>query len=346
MTIDMDASIFVAGHRGLVGSAIVRCLQGHGARNLLLKTHAELDLTDQHAVAGFFARHRPQVVFLAAARVGGILANDTYPADFIHINLAIQNNVLHQAYVHGARRLLFLGSSCIYPRLAPQPLREESLMTGPLEQTNSAYAVAKIAGIEMCRAYNRQYGTSFVPVMPTNLYGPGDSFSLESSHVLPALLRKCHLARMVMQGDMQAVERDEQVFGPLPADVRTHLGLDAAGTAPRIAVWGSGNALREFLHVDDLAAACVHLVFRTQETDLVNIGTGEDLTIRELAELVRSVVGVDAPLVFDAAKPDGTPRKVLDVSRMHSLGWRPSIELRQGIAQVYRWYLDRLESAA
>ncbi|UZP66890.1 GDP-L-fucose synthase [Desulfovibrio mangrovi] len=341
---DPETSIYVAGHRGLVGGAIVRCLQAGGARNLLLRTHAELDLTDQHAVEAFFAEYTPQVVFLAAARVGGILANSTYPADFIYNNLTIQNNVLHQAYKHGVRRLLFLGSSCIYPKMAPQPIREESLLTGPLEPTNSAYAVAKIAGIEMCRAYNRQYGTSFVPVMPTNLYGPGDSFSLETSHVLPALLRKCHLARMIAQGDMEAVTRDEAVFGPVPDDVRRSLGLEGAAGRPEIVVWGTGTARREFLHVDDLAKACVHLVFKTDETELLNIGTGEDITIRELALLVRDVVGVDVPLVFDTEKPDGTPRKVLDVSRIKALGWEPSIGLREGVAAVYRWYMERLKS--
>ncbi|MFV0350132.1 MAG: GDP-L-fucose synthase family protein [Halodesulfovibrio sp.] len=339
---DLDSPIYVAGHRGLVGSAIVRCLQAAGARNLLLRTHAELDLTDRIAVETFFAEHSPQVVFLAAAKVGGILANNTYPAEFIYNNLTIQNNVLHQAYRHGVRRLLFLGSSCIYPKMAPQPIREESLLTGPLEPTNSAYAVAKIAGIEMCRAYNRQYGTSFIPVMPTNLYGPGDSFSLETSHVLPALLRKCHLAKMVAHGDMEAVKRDEAVFGPVPADIRRSLGVEDASGRAEIVVWGTGTARREFLHVDDLAKACVHLVFSTDETELLNIGTGEDITIRELAVLVRDVVEVDVPLVFDGDKPDGTPRKVLDVSRIKALGWEPAIDLREGVAAVYRWYLERL----
>lgn len=341
-TFEPDSPIYVAGHRGLVGSAIVRRLQAMGAKNILLKTHEDLDLTDQRAVKLFFAENKPEIVFLAAAKVGGILANNSRPADFIYNNLLIQTNVLHQAYLCGTRRLLFLGSSCIYPKLATQPIREESLLTGPLESTNSAYAVAKIAGIEMCLAYNRQYRTSFVPVMPTNLYGPNDSFGLESSHVLPALVRKCHLAKMVELGNLDAVKRDEKRFGPIPESIKHHLGIADVKKYPEVVVWGTGTVRREFLHVDDLARACVHCVYETDSTQLLNIGVGKDLTIKELAELVREVVGTTAPLVFDAEKPDGTPRKVLDVSRITSLGWHPSIELRAGVAEVYAWYLDQL----
>lgn len=342
MSFEPNTPIYVAGHRGLVGSAIVRHLEALGADNLILKTHAELDLTDQSAVADFFTEYRPEVVFFAAAKVGGILANDIYPADFIYQNLAIQNHILHQSYLSNVRRLLFLGSSCIYPKHAPQPLREESLMTGPLEPTNSAYAVAKIAGIEMCRAYNRQYGTSFIPVMPTNLYGSGDSFDLKTSHVLPALLRKCHLAALAERGDIEGIRADEKRFGIIPKEVKAGMGLDGSSDVV-IPVWGSGRAMREFMHVDDLARACLYCVFNTSETELINIGVGEDITIRELAEIVRDVVKVKAPLIFDASKPDGTPRKVLDVSRIKSLGWSPTVDLREGISCVYEWYLGQLE---
>lgn len=300
--------IFVAGHRGLVGSAIVRRLRGEGFTNIVTRTRQEMDLEDQAAVYRFFDQERPKYVFFAAARVGGILANNTYPAEFIRDNLFVELNVIHGAYRAGVDKLLFLGSSCIYPKHAPQPIREEYLLTGLLEPTNEPYAIAKIAGIKLCEAYNRQYGTRFISAMPTNLYGPGDNFDLQSSHVLPALLRKFHDAR--------------------------------ESGAPEVVVWGSGTPRREFLHVDDLADACVFLMRRHEGSDIVNVGVGEDISIRELAETIRDVVGYTGELVFDSTKPDGTPRKLLDVSRMNALGWKASIGLRDGIEQTYEWYLQ------
>lgn len=300
--------IHVAGHTGLVGSALVRALHAAGYERLILRTRQELDLCDQGAVDRFFAAERPEVVILAAARVGGILANDARPADFIRDNLLIQSNVIDSAHRHGAARLLFLGSSCVYPRDAPQPMREQHLLTGPLEPTNQWYAVAKIAGIKLCEAYRRQHNFRATSAMPTNLYGPGDNFDLTSSHVLPALLRKCHDA--------------------------TRAG------ASEVAVWGTGTPRREFLHVDDLAAACLHLLHRDDGDDLVNIGTGLDLTIHELASLISDVVGFRGTLRFDPSRPDGAPRKLLDVSRITALGWRPRIGLRDGIEATYRWFLE------
>jgi len=306
-----DARIFVAGHQGLVGSAIVRRLDEAGFDTLILKTRSELDLEDQAAVRRFFADTAPEYVFLAAAKVGGIQANDTYPADFILQNLQIQTNVIDAAYRHGAKKLMFLGSSCIYPRLAAQPMAEDCLLTGPLEQTNEAYAIAKIAGIKMCEAYNRQFGFDAISVMPTNLYGPGDNFSLENSHVLPALIRKFHAAK----------ESDED----------------------RVVVWGTGNPRREFLHVDDLADACLFLMKQYDGQQPVNVGWGEDVTIGELAELVGDVVGYRGKLEFDRSKPDGPPRKLLDVSKLSKLGWQAQIPLRAGIESTYRWFLDNLD---
>ena len=315
-----EAKIFVAGHRGLVGSAIVRHLTRSGYSHLLLQSRADLDLMNQNAVQTFFQQNRPDYVILAAAKVGGILANNTYPAQFIHQNLAIQSNVIHSAYEVGTRRLLFLGSSCIYPKLAPQPMQEDHLLTGPLEPTNEAYAIAKIAGIKMCAAYNHQYGTQFFALMPTNLYGPNDNFDLANSHVLPALMRKFHEARK--------------------------------SSASEVVVWGTGRPRREFLHVDDLAAACVFVMNLEQETfkrllsadsvPLLNVGTGVDVTIRELAELIREVVGFGGDLRFDTTKPDGTPRKLLDVSRLTALGWNAEIDLREGIDRTYHWYREQL----
>ena len=317
-----DAKIYVAGHRGLVGSAIVRRLVADGYRNLVLKTRHELDLLDQEAVAAFFAAQRPEYVFLAAAKVGGIYANSTYPAEFIHDNLVIQNNLIHSAYLAGVKRLLFLGSSCIYPKLAPQPIDEEALLSGALEPTNEPYAIAKIAGIKMCESYNRQYGVQFFSVMPTNLYGPGDNFDLQNSHVLPALIRRFH---------------------------------DAAQTgANEVVVWGSGTPRREFLHVDDMADACVFVMGLADETvreqflnypspSFVNVGSGTDVTIRELAETVKAVVGFQGKLVFDAGKPDGTPRKLLDVSRLTRLGWTARIGLEKGVAETYAWFLENID---
>jgi GDP-L-fucose synthase len=304
-----DANIFVAGHRGLVGASIVRALSGRGYTNVLVRGHAELELLDPVAVDAFFAKYHPEYVYLAAARVGGIFVNSTQPVDFITENLQIELNVITAAHRHGVRKLLFLGSSCIYPKLAPQPIREESLLTGLLEPTNQPYALAKIAGIEMVNAYRHQYGDRFISVMPTNLYGPWDNFDLQSSHVLPALLRKTHEAKL---------------YG-----------------APSIEVWGSGTPRREFLHVDDLADACLFLMDHYDDDIPINVGTGEDISIRELASLIKEVVGYGGELRFDAAKPDGTPRKLLDVSRLRKLGWLHRITLREGIEGTYRWYLDR-----
>jgi GDP-L-fucose synthase len=307
--------IFVAGHRGLAGSALLRCLRAAGFGNLVTRSRAELDLLNEAAVADFFAEGKPRHVILAAARVGGILANAIYSAEFIRENLLIEANVIHQAWLHRTERLLFLGSSCIYPRDCPQPIREEYFMTGPLEKTNSAYAAAKIAGVEMCHAYNRQYGTKYLCVMPTNLYGRGDNFDPQTSHVLPAMLRKFHEGRI---------------------------------SKKPVVLWGTGTPKREFLHVDDMADACVHIMsqsddrlahlFTADAPPLVNVGCGEDLTIRELAELVASVTGFAGEVQWDRSKPDGTPRKLLDVSRLNALGWRRRIPLREGVQEIYDWF--------
>jgi GDP-L-fucose synthase len=303
-----DATIFVAGHRGLVGSALVRRLRTAGFERLLVRERAELDLTDQRAVGGFFARERPQYVLLAAARVGGILANSTYPADFVRENLAIETNVIDSAWRNGVRKLLFLGSSCIYPRLAPQPMREEHLLTGPLEPTNEPYAIAKIAGLKMCQAYRRQYGFDAICVMPTNLYGPGDNFSDHDAHVLPALLRRFHEAR--------------------------------ESGAAEVVLWGSGRPRREFLYVDDLADACLFLMQRYEDELPVNVGWGRDQTIAELAETIARIVGFSGDTRYDASKPDGAPRKLLDTSRLTALGWKPRTELADGIRSTYEWFLN------
>ncbi len=331
-----NQKIFVAGHRGLVGSAIVRQLEAKGFSNLLLRTHAELDLLDRIAVEAFLAAEKPDCIFLAAAKVGGIFANNTRPAEFIYENLMVQCNVLHLAYQAGVRRLIFLGSSCIYPKFAEQPIKEESLLSGALEPTNAPYAVAKISGVTMCEAYNRQYGTAFLPVMPTNLYGPGDNFDLESSHVLPAMLRKFHLGKLAQDNDWAAIQQDENRFGKIPADIMEGL-KDQAG--PRVTLWGTGQARREFMHVDDMAAACVYLGMETDCTELTNIGYGQDLMIRELAEKVQQLSGFTGRLVWDAGKPEGTPQKLLDVSRLRSLGFSAGIELFEGLQRTYSWYL-------
>lgn len=316
-----SAKIYVAGHRGLVGSAIVHKLHAKGHDNLVLRTHAELDLTDQQATAAFFAAEKPEYVFLAAAKVGGILANNTYPAEFIRDNLAIQTNVIEAAHRNGARRLLFLGSSCIYPRDCPQPIKEEYLLTGPLEPTNRPYALAKIAGIEMCWSYNRQYGTKYLSVMPTNLYGPGDNYDLNGSHVIPALIRKFHEAKV--------------------------------GGSNEVVVWGTGTPRREFLYSDDMADACVYLMAQSDaEFDellasfgdrppLINIGTGEDMTIAELAQMVARIVGYDGELVFDTSKPDGTMRKLLDVAFMTQRGWKAKTKMADGLRNAYAEFLGR-----
>jgi len=295
--------IYVAGHRGMVGSAVVRRLEKDGFTNIVTRVSKELDLTEQQAVREFFAQEKPAYVVLAAAKVGGIHANNTYRAQFLYENLMIQNNVIHASHEQGVKKLLFLGSSCIYPKLAPQPLKEESLLTGPLEPTNEPYAIAKIAGVKMAESYRRQYGDNYISAMPTNLYGPNDNYDLNNSHVLPALIRKFHTAKV--KGE------------------------------PNVTVWGSGSPRREFLHVDDLADACLFLLKNYNEELFVNVGTGEDLTIRELAELIKDVVGFEGELVWDSSKPDGTPRKLMDVGRLHAMGWKHKIGLREGITAVY-----------
>lgn len=305
---EKNAKIYVAGHRGLVGSAIVRKLRETGCGNIVCRTHRELDLTSQEQVKTFFEKQRPEYVFLAAARVGGIWANANYPADFIYENLTIQTNVIRSSYLAGVKKLLFLGSSCIYPRECPQPMKEDYLLSSYLEPTNEPYAVAKIAGIKMCQAFNRQYGANYVSVMPTNLYGPNDNFDLETSHVLPALIRKFHEAR--------------------------------SGGKKEVVIWGSGAPKREFLHVDDLADACLFLIDHYDDSEIINIGTGKDLTIRELAEKIAGIVKFKGKLRFDTSKPDGTPVKRLDVSRLQALGWKAKISLDEGIKKTYHWYLE------
>jgi len=311
---ELAGKVFVAGHRGMVGAAVVRRLEREPGVRLVLRDRAGLDLLDQAAVRAFFAAERPDLVFLAAARVGGIRANAARPAEFIYENLVIETNVIRAAFEHGCRKLLFLGSSCIYPRLAPQPMREEDLLTGPLEPTNEWYAVAKIAGIKLCQAYRRQYGFDAVSAMPTNLYGPGDNFSAGDSHVIPGLLRRFHEA--------------------------------AAENAPEVAVWGGGTALREFLHVDDLADACAHLMRVHTGEQFLNVGSGEEICIADLARLIAQVTGYAGRIVFDAARPEGAPRKLLDCSRLEATGWRPSIGLREGLAATYAWFLDALRSGS
>ena len=307
---EKSTRIYVAGHRGLVGSAILKKLRSEGYSNLLVRSHEELDLMRQTEVEAFFQAERPEHVFLAAAKVGGILANNTHPAEFIHQNLLIQTNVIHNAYQAGVKKLLFLGSSCIYPRDCPQPMKEEYLLSGKLEPTNEPYAIAKIAGIKMCQSYSRQYGTKFVSVMPTNVYGPGDNFDLETSHALPALIRKFHDAKM---------EENDAVT-----------------------VWGSGTPRREFLHADDLADACLFIMKYYDGNEIINIGVGKDITIRELGELIKKIVDFRGGILYDRSKPDGTPRKLMDVSRLTSMGWQPKISLHQGIETSYRWFKENL----
>lgn len=306
---DKSSKIYIAGHKGLVGSAIVRILEQNGYSNLVYKSSNELDLTQENQVYKFFEEEKPEYVFLAAAKVGGIHANNTYPADFLFQNLKIQNNVIDAAYRNNVKKLLFLGSSCIYPKLCSQPIKEEYLLTGALELTNDAYAIAKIAGIKMCQAYNKQHGTNFISVMPTNLYGSNDNFDLENSHVLPALIRKFHEAK-------------EQ-------------------KKPEVEIWGTGTPRREFLYVDDLADACLYLMNNYNSSEIVNIGTGEDVTISELAEIVKNITDFEGKLIFDTSKPDGTPRKLLDVSKLHSLGWKHKVSLEVGINLAYKWYISQ-----
>jgi GDP-L-fucose synthase len=307
---DKSEKIFVAGHRGLVGSAMIRCLERDGFNNLSKRDRSELDLGDDGEVRNFFAQEKPAVVIFAAAKVGGIKANDDFPVEFLLDNLRIQNNVIQAAHKSGVRKLLFLGSSCIYPKFAPQPIPETALLSGPLEPTNEAYAIAKIAGIELCQAFSREYGANFISVMPTNLYGPNDNFDLETSHVFAALLRKAH----------EAKTRKER----------------------KLIVWGSGKPRREFLHVDDLASACLFLLEKYDSPEIINVGSGEDISIRDLAELISDVVGFDGEFAWDTTKPDGTPRKLLDITKLRNLGWQPSIPLRDGIAQTYDWFLKNV----
>lgn len=304
------SKIYVAGHRGLVGSAIVRNLVAKGYSNILTRTSSELDLTNQQAVDDFFSAEKPDYVFLAAAKVGGILANDTYPADFIYKNIMIEANIIQAAYQSKVKKLLSLGSTCIYPKMAEQPLKEEYLLTGPLEPTNQWYAVAKIAGIKMCQAYRLQYGCDFISAMPTNLYGPGDNYDLETSHVMPALIRKFYEAKI--------------------------------NSSPSVTIWGSGTPRREFCHVDDCANACVFLMQNYSDAEIINIGVGEDVTIKALGHLVQSAVGYEGAIVFDSTKPDGTPRKLVDVTRIKSLGWAPEVSLEQGLKDSYQWFLDNI----
>lgn len=310
-----SSRIYIAGHRGMVGSAITRKLESKGYSNLIFRSRIELDLTNQQEVNDFFAAERPEYIFLAAAKVGGIMANSTYPAEFIYENIMIEANVIHAAYKYGAKKLLFLGSSCIYPKLAHQPLKEEYLLTGELESTNEGYAIAKIAGIRMCKHYNQQYGTNFISVMPTNLYGPNDNYDLKTSHVMPALIRKFHEAKI--------------------------------NNEPNVVVWGTGKPRREFLHVDDMSDACVYLMENFNASDIgefVNIGVGQDNTIRELADIIKDVVGYKGNIVYDTSKPDGTPQKLLDVSRLNNLGWKAKISLRDGIQKVYKEYISGIEN--
>jgi GDP-L-fucose synthase len=343
---EKTSKIYIAGHRGLVGSAIVRKLVAEGYTNILYRTHDELDLTDQIQVAAFFQEEQPEYVFLAAAKVGGIWANNSFPAEFIYQNLMIQTNIIHHGFLNGVKKLLFLGSSCIYPKESPQPMKEEHLLSGYLEPTNEPYAIAKIAGIEMCQSYNRQYGTRFISVMPTNLYGPNDNFDLESSHVLPALLRKFHLAKLAAQKDWEGIKADELCYGPIPEDIKNSLGMlstkkrSSTLSHPTVSLWGTGAPKREFLHVDDLADACLYLMKTYDGNDILNIGVSEDLTIKELAEMVAHVIGYGKGFEFDPSKPDGTPRKLLDVSKLNNLGWKAKISLEQGIADTYRWYQE------
>ena len=376
-----DSKIYIAGHRGLVGSAILRCLQSEGYSNIVTRTHAELDLIRQTDVEAFFAEEQPEYVFLAAAKVGGIWANNTYPAEFIYNNLAIQNNVIYSAWKTGVKGLLFLGSSCIYPKMAPQPIKEEYFLSGPLEPTNEPYAVAKIAGIELCDSFNRGFGTHYLSVMPNNLYGPNDNYDLQNSHVLPALIRKFHLAKLAMQGDWEGIRKDESRYGSIPQNTMANLvaiGKDHGKPIPdslkrhapgsmhhaRVTLWGTGSPRRELLHVDDLADACVYLMNLPRERfstltqihsitgeskpnnkysehfvlPLINIGTGKDITIRELAGMVAKLVGFDGDVEWDSSKPDGTPQKLLDISRLASLGWKSKISLEEGIRNTYKDY--------
>jgi GDP-L-fucose synthase len=346
---EKTAKIYVAGHRGLVGSAIVKELGAQGFNNLVLRTHGQLDLTNQQETAVFFEKEKPAFVILAAARVGGIVANNTYRADFIYQNLMIQNNVIHHSYLNGVKKLLFLGSTCIYPKMAPQPMPEDALLTGELEYTNEPYAIAKIAGIKMCESYNLQYGTNFISAMPTNLYGPNDNFDLEKSHVLPALIRKMHLGKLLMEGNEQAIMDDLGVnnYAFAKAELKKH-GITETG----ITLWGTGTPKREFLWSHDMAKACVYLMENVDFVDVkgtekdiknahLNIGTGEDIAINKLAEMIKKMVGYNGSLNWDSSKPDGTPRKLTEVSKLYKLGWKHEVSLEKGLKLTYDAYLNR-----
>lgn len=353
-SVKKSSKIYVAGHRGMVGSAILRKLHEKGYTNIIYRTHQELDLTDQRAVREFFEKERPEYVFLAAAKVGGILANNTYKADFIYQNIMIAANVIEASYRYGVKKLLNLGSSCIYPKHAPQPMKEEYLLTGPLEPTNEPYAVAKIAAIKLCRYFNEQYGTNFISMMPTNLYGPNDNYNLETAHVIPAIMRKFHLGKLLMNDDWEGIKKDLSKY-PIGFGLEKQLNLEDRESILRVlekvgirkrevTVWGTGEVYREFMHVDDLADACVYLMENYDYKDIgefVNIGTGEDMKLKDLFQLVKQIVGYKGELKFDTTKPDGTPRKLLDVTKLNQLGWKFKINLKEGLSSTYEWYLNR-----
>lgn len=346
-----NSKIYIAGHRGLVGSAILKALGKKGYNNVITRTHAELDLTNQAQVKTFFSTEKPDYVFLAAAKVGGIIANNKYRADFIYENLMIQNNVIHHSYLNGIKKLLFLGSTCIYPKNAPQPMKEEYLLTDTLEYTNEPYAVAKIAGIKMCESYNLQYGTNFISVMPTNLYGPNDNFDLEKSHVLPALIKKLHLAKLLSEGEFEKVLKDLKFENITEAK---HYLSKFGVTAKNIEVWGSGKPKREFLWSEDMADACVFLMNNKDFDDVtegqqgeirnthINLGSGEEVSIKDLAEMIKVVIGFKGKLIFNTDKSDGTMRKLTDVSKLNNLGWTNSVKLEEGIQKIYNWYLNKI----
>lgn len=359
--ISKDAKIYIAGHRGLVGSAILRNLKEKGYTNFVLKTHKELDLTDQTAVAEFFEKEKPEYVFLAAAKVGGIIANNTYRGQFIYENMMIQNNVIHQSYVNGVKKLVFLGSSCIYPKEAPQPMSEDALLTGPLEYTNEPYAIAKIAGLKMCESYNIQYGTNFIAVMPTNLYGPNDNFNLETSHVLPAMIRKIHLGKCLERNDWDTIRKDldmrpiEGVSGKSSEqeilEILNKYGVSRKGDTIQVELWGTGKPMREFLWSDEMGDATVFVMESVNFLDLtdvikskeirntyINIGTGVEISIKNVAGLIKGIVGFSGELWFNTDKPDGTMRKLSDVTKLNSLGWKHKIDIEEGVTRMYEWY--------
>ena len=361
-----DDTVYIAGHRGMVGSAMVSLLEREGYSNLVTRSSAELDLRDQAAVRTFFRTQQIDYVVLAAARVGGIHANNSYPGEFIYQNLMIQANVIHEAYAAGVSKLLFLGSSCIYPKFCLQPMKEEYLLSGVLEPTNEPYAIAKIAGIKMCESYNRQYGTAYRAVMPTNLYGPGDNYHLENSHVIPAIIRKCHLAKLAASGDVEGIAHDEQVYGSIPEDIKATL-FETDGKSlrskPYVQLWGSGTGRREFLHVDDMAAGCYEVMKMSKKTydhslltqgsdsslsvpSFLNVGVGKDCTISEAAAIIQEVVGFTGEIRYDTTQPDGTPQKLLDITRLGTHGWQPAFSLAEGLEHTYRHYCDRLENEA